>query len=722
MSQFDFPRISFHGKALLDTPTANNGYIPGVSIFNQNESEVFMPPRILFDPTACTPPAGATVYTDGNGNSYINPLGIDASNYQQWCTTPLGTFEADESYAPFYQCLQNYGMNPGYWNYYGDISMSLQSVVVTGITVLNDQNSPVTYTADNIEDCPPALAVLMGAELSFNNDYFSPGSRTSAYLCDTDSEGQLCTQIFYGQAGLYKVIEGENTTFFTGHPVKSTARFMNLFRVLNTSGIVPLGGSASFYTTVGYNNTSSTISQLFSSGTSDEPTGIFMKILMHEVHEIRNPDYNTMPVVDVATIKNGTVQVAKNPATVSITGSLTPAYANDMKTISVSRILKNAPAAAIAISTNGIAPAQPKGNNGPVKIPSQVNLAPIPFIVDPASNLISLDLSNMLHEYGVNAGALPPYAGNGDIPAFQQFISYNYGNFTLMFQPDSGGTPITIGNITYDVNYNMQQFVASAGMVDLPSVSGYDYSLGSFNLFMNGALVMAENSLYITTDQQGIYAEQSNTPTSLYMSDGLPRIPCALRVFQRGVPVNSSSPVTVPVQAVNFITSAITTASASIFDGMTYQFPVNSDGCTTYFFPANNNELFPSFTSPSFFPSFVYAAMNTSLIVCRVLSAEPQLEPYLSGQLPITWDVVFSNVLQLYKTIYPIMDVILPIEKATWSDPFIQGKILQLTNENNWNQPLFMPVTRDMPAPQRQLLQMWIQQSQSSQTPTDQYE
>jgi hypothetical protein len=115
-------------------------------------------------------------------------------------------------------------MNPGYWNYYGDISMSLQDVVITGITVPAGANKPVTYTAVNLSDCPADISVLMGAEFSFNADYFTPGSRTTAFLCDVDSEGQLCTQIFCSNAGLYKSFDGANLKFFSGKPVKSTAR------------------------------------------------------------------------------------------------------------------------------------------------------------------------------------------------------------------------------------------------------------------------------------------------------------------------------------------------------------------------------------------------------------------------------------------------------------------------------------------------------------------
>ena len=87
MSQFDFPRINFHGKAFLDTPTANNGYIPFITMFDQSESGVFVPPRIYFDDQH-QPPQGFPILKDNNNVPYV-PIPITLDDFQQWATTPL---------------------------------------------------------------------------------------------------------------------------------------------------------------------------------------------------------------------------------------------------------------------------------------------------------------------------------------------------------------------------------------------------------------------------------------------------------------------------------------------------------------------------------------------------------------------------------------------------------------------------------------------------------
>jgi hypothetical protein len=488
---------------------------------------------------------------------------------------------------------------------------------------------------------------------------------------------------------------------------------MNLSRTLNYAYHVPMGGSASFYSMVNLNSDDEIVS-LLKPYCSDAVNALFIKILIHEVYEVRNPDYNNMTQKNISSLTGDEIAIPKNPAYVSITGSITPWNITDMKTTSICRILKNPSASQLNLDISNINNPIQQGTNKALGVLSTVNLAPVPFWINQSAGLLSLDLSNMLNEYGDGTGNIPSFAGSGDIPPYQQFINYNYGIFTLMFQPDAGGSPTLIGSITYD-DYNMQQFISTAGMVDIAVIPGNSYSNGYFYLTLSENTCMTEDNLYITTDQQGIYAEQNQSPANLYMSDGLPRIPCTLRVFYRGVPVNFNNAVTVTMQAISVLTMTATSSQVSVFDGMGYAFPVNSDGCTTYAFLTNPDEAFPTNPAdPNFIWQFGYFAANNSLIVCRVLSADSDLDPYLKDGQPITWEVVYTKILQLYKTIYPVMDIILPINEQTWSDPFIQGKILQLTDEANWNKPFFMPLTRDMSQVQRQLLTMWINQSKQS--------
>ncbi len=704
MSHFDLPRINFHGTALLDTATANNGnYEPSLTMFDQDNSEAFLPPRCyLPENYTYQPPPGVQILKDKNGRPYVPLTPISTANYQSWATTPLGSFSDDVLYRTLYEYLQLTGKNPGYWNYYGDLSFSLINAGVTGIAVYQPGVGVVTNTNTPSYQpyCPPFLQEMFGAELSFNYKYFMQGSQTSAYLCDVDSIGQMCTQVFIGQAGLYKTGEGgTQITIFSGTPVKSTTRWMNLTKVLNYAdhSLLPMGGSASCYAKIALKDGDELLNML-EQLTGKKPSGLFLKFMIHEVHEVREPDYSNIPVQSVTELSGNQSGFPRNPATAGISGSITPYYEGDMRTASISRLLKNDPT--ISIDSSGIdKPVTKQGNT--LQIPGTVNLAPIQFIHNAQINILSLDIMNAINEYGYDGGTLPGYAGNGDIPAYQNFESYNFGSFSLLFQPDAGGAPVPINSFDFANNYNMQQLLNTGGMVDFNVNAGSDYSGGSFYLTLNGTTVFREDDYLITSDQMGNYAQQNQSGNN-YMSDGLPRIPCVLRVFYRGVAVQGSgTPVT--QQTIDMRTGKITnTPNVMVHDGMPLTFAVDTDGCLTYGFIDSQSQ-----TWEGQMPQLFKYVMNTSLIVVRTLSSEPQLARYLSGQDPLTWEVVFDNVFSLYKTLYPVMDKVVPFTQSNWSDPFLLDKMLVLIADENWNKPLYMPVTRDLSAPQQKLLQMW---------------
>jgi len=707
MSQFDFPRINFHGTAKLDTATANNGnYEPQLTLFDQDRSLPYLPPRCyLTQNPNVNPPPGVPVLTDHNGNQYVPVLPINADNFQAWATTPLGSFSADAGFLAFYTQLGINGVKPGYWNYYGDLSMELQDVLVTGITVPGNSGGTVTFTPQNNAGCPPDLLELLGAELSFNLNYGTPNSRTNAFLCDVDSVGQMCTQIFCGTAGLY---DSEGNAFFTGSSTKSTARWMNLSRVVNYANSIPMGGSASFYSRIEVES-GSKLGAAIKSLYGIEVPYLFMKLLIHEVYEVRNPNYSALPVKTTIDAQGNSINIPKNPAIVSLSGSLTPWNPGDLCTAPLSRILK--PVTSLSLDTTNMINPIPMGATQPLGIWSTVYPAPAHFIYNSAHNLISIDLINTINEYGTAQGEFPSFAGNGDIQPFTAFENYNYGDITFYFQPDNG-TAVSLGTITFAENYNMAQYLATGGVVDIP-VAAADYTAGYFFLTIDNQTVMQEDQVYMTSDQQGMYAEQNQLSAGLYLVDGLPRIPFTLRVLQRGVPVAESAPISVTLQCINMNNGATTQSQVTVYDGCNYTFPVDQDGCLTYVFADLTADLFPTIAKPTTIAAF---AMRAYLVVVRVLSANLALQSYTTNAIPLNWQIVFDNIFVLYKTLYPVMDLILPMTEQNWSDPTIQSMALNLTDEKNWALPMFMPVTRDMTTAQRALLQTWIQQNHQPKT------
>lgn len=712
MSQFNFPRINFHGSVLLDTPTANNGKFSPLVFYNQAEAQPYLPPRVYLTPTQISSVQSQWPWMNIVNNSYVEILPISNGDlFNQWAVMPLGTSPLDAAYCDLYQqipCTDGTpgflaGNIPGYWNYFGDLSVYTEDVRITGIQIPNPSGGVNTFTPQNQQGCPPILAQMLGASLSFHQDFFDPRSKTTAVFCDVDSEGQTCTQIFYGKAGVYTENQGAPQTFFTGKPCKSTANWMNLSKVINWSDrpLIPMGGSACFYSTIDLEHIDSQLQAVMNYYCGQEVNALFMKILIHEVHEVRNPNYPLMPTKPLG---SNQTKVPKNPARVSFSGSICPALPGDMRTNSICRILKNAPQVQIPIQsspTNNYSALTPKGSNTPLKLPAQIQLAPAFLQVNSALNLISLDLLNMLPEYGTSPGTLVNYAGDGDVPRYHVFETYDFGEIELYFVPDGNGVPLNIARLTHAQNYNMAQILASGGMVDVLSPPNISFEYGSFFLSFNGVPVMAEDNYYIVTDQQGSYAEQNQTSTN-YMVDGLPKIPITLRAFYRGIPIPASAPVAVTLQAFSIVTGAFQNSNFTLYDGVNFNYPTQNDGCLCFGFAAAGSTQLDNN-----FDNVFYYLTNGYFITTRVLSAESQLQPYLNGSLPITWDVVYKQIFANYHLVLPIMNEILPFTENNWSDPTTINLVLRLTDENSWAGPMYMPVTRELSAPQRQLLQLW---------------
>jgi len=539
--------------------------------------------------------------------------------------------------------------------------------------------------------------------LSFDQNFFYPDSPTTSRLCDVDSIGQTCTQMFFGKAGIYSKAGGVEKTFFTGKPCKSTFNWMSFNKVLNWSDpmLNPMGGSAYFYSTIKLDNCDPKLQQLFDAYAGEKVTSLFMKILVHEVYEVHNPDYTKMPYKPGSEIK-------KNPAQVSFSGSICPWVAGDMKTNTICRILKNPSTTPLAIDTRNIVAPTPMGADAPLSIPAKVNLPPAFVKCNLQNNLISLDVINTIPEYGVGFKEFPAWSGKTSVQPFNSFENYDLGTLSLYFTPDGSSVPTLIGSFDFQNDYNMDRFLATGGMVDFKVPSNINFDNGSFSLIQNNKPILMEDRYLFITDQQGTYAEENQDPSHLYMSDGLPRVPITIRVFDRGIPIAQSQNVKGFFQTIQVTSNSISQPQQiHIYDGMNFECPVSEAGCFAYAFSVNSSQQLQLKPTDE---ELFYFLTNGYFITNRVLANYPKLVPYLDGSEPITWQVIYDHVLCNYHTVLPIMNAILPFNEATWKSPTVREKLREFIKEENWGDPMYMPVTRELSTQQRQLLEMWTNQ------------
>lgn len=728
MSQFNFPRINFHGTVLFDVATANNGRFSPLMVYNQQKAAPYEPPRIYF-----TLQQKNNIENDhhgvfsfqeemdstGNLSYYLIIATVNTPEiFTEWAVSNIGTSPYDQPYWPVYSyvVLDSDGktplnanwIQPGYWNYFGDMSVSTEDVKITGVQLPNAGGGLSTWTPGNTSNCPQALANLLGGNLSFNQELLDPSSRSTAVFCDLDSVGQTCTQLFIGNAGVYN----DGRVLFSGKPCKSTFNWLGLSKILNWAdaslSLAPMSGSAVFYSTIELNDSDPGLQALFNQYAGQNITSLFMKLVVHEVYEVHNPDYSKMPTANVGSNRT---MVPKNPSRAFITGNISPWQEGNMRTNTICRIIKNSGFQPSKAQWSGMTFPTRKGDSQPL-----TNF-PAPFVLPPAFlnhdknyNLVTVDLTNTLPEYGIGFGPTPSYGGATSIPPFLNFETLDMGTLSLNFTPDGGNSEI-VASFTHKENYNMTNYLATGGMIDIPVAAGRDYSNGEFSIISaDGNVTMKEDPYLVLSDQQATYAEQGQSAEEGFMSDGLPKGQVMIRAFRRGQPILPQNSINCTLEYINFGAGSVIKQipDLTLCDNMPFKFyDTKNTGCFVYNFATNPNQQFSNANqiNPFFFQA------NGYFISTRVLSSYPELEPYLSGQQSITWDVVYKYVFSNYHLVLPIMNAIIPFREDAWTNSFVLRHVLEFTDESAWQQFQYMPVTRELAAQQRQLLVMWAKQN-----------
>ncbi len=720
MSQFDFPRINFHGTVLLDVPTGNNGKFGPLKIYDQDAALPYTPPRVYVIPSLVTTVQSKnfTVQTDPNSpysaySQYVEISSVTNDNYEKWAVCHLGESGIDDDYIPLYeiipldddssQTLATGMVQPSYWNYYGDLSVFAEDIRITGVQVPDGQGNVTTYTPENSDNCPAGLAQLLGQSFSFHQNFFSDNPRTTAMFCDVDSIGDTCTQMFYTQAGIYGTQNQQQKTFFTGAPCKSAFTWLSLCKTLNYNNplLMPMSGGTYFESTITLDSTNvdPALQQDWNQYAKFNVDKLSMKILLHRVYEVRNPDYSKMPTKPLG---NNKTDVPKNPARVVFSGSLCPFKDGvDMTTHNVGRILKNEVANNPSIDYSQMSIPQPLNYQVPLTFPQKVQLPPAFVNVNSGENVISLDIINTICEHGVGLGSYSDYGGVKSIPPFLSWENYDFGTLSLYWLPDDGGAGKFIGSIDHANDYNVNTFMARGGVMDFPLPNSVaDFSKGQFGIFnADNDELLKEDDYLILSDQQGSYAEQGQLPSEGYKFDGAGRGPIILRCFYRGEPLQGSKAGKIR----NANTNAL--SDFTFYDGVQFEYDTSEPGCVQYVLgitPEQYNAPTPA--------QGLYFAANAYSVITRVLAKKEDLEQYLNGTTPLTWDVLYDEILSNYHSVLPIMNAILPFNPNTWSEATTMKYMISMTDPAGWGNYLYMPVTRELSKNQQALLQLWAKQ------------
>lgn len=700
MSLFDFPRINFAGKSQLNVGTANNGFYIPLVIYEPDTSKALLPPRLYIDSKLLIDglsidefykllPAETLIFTDAKraNMSYIEINAINTEElFLAWAVTKLGEFPADFAYWKLYESVKasNTGQPlcgdyPAYWNYYGDMSVILKNVQVKGVTFCTDPSSSPITIDEQSANVPKEIASVLGASLTYNN-VLNDDSTSTALLVDTDPTTSLATQVFATKLTLHK----ENINIMGGgSPSKASSQNINPFKILfrdNVPGVT--NASANFFCVIptealegGEASPILDIFKLYGSRPADLLRGVCVRYTFMELWENQNPDYAQL----------GT---QTNPALNTYSGSITPYYEGDMKSVAAGRYLANL----------GQQPIFGEGS-------SAIAFNSLVCQVDDKRNIISYDLLNVIPE----------------IQNTQTNLFETYGLGTLLFEADylCNGQMLThtLGEINLtEATYSRSYVLKSGGMLDLPITFSPDFKetdLQNATLavsFLNSSgeklRILQEIATMVYSDQVNAYAEQGADPSKGYRVYSADLEPITLRIFQRGLPATTSAKLTgmcYKVQEGGLGYDSSVFVQDYFSDGDSIIFPIDeAQNAIYYFYPEGTYSTQP----------IVYNAFDlNSFFNVRILPKHDYgkyLDPY-HAEYPteVTFDVLYKEIFQTYSLIFPAMSLILPFTKENWDNPTMAAMLRQRIDLKYWATGNYMPRTRDMSADQIALVIKW---------------
>jgi hypothetical protein len=732
MALFDFPRIHFSGYIDVNVPTINNAFYFPLTIYDATRSESYLPPRLYFTTkdkiTSVSSPLNAEpIFDKINKFWYIEIQPINSIELlRTWCMTPIGSDNSapDAAYLPYYTAADNdlgemessviVGNCPGYWNMYGDMGVTMTDVNVSGVQTF-DGNLINTWTKESA-NIPDDVKPFLNA--SFNTNTSPASNITSAVMVETVSSQSVYANIFCSNVNLFNT-SNQDEVFLQGTPFRFQALIYGAWRVVNW--MPPMAGSGRFCSSIPLANIpesdQSLLIKFFTNNNSYDGRklmGVFVTFTIFEVFENR---YNQNIYTN-----NGT---KSNPAQATTVGSITPWYEGDMACHVPGRNLISLGQNAFYINTNSI-PNDPS-NPDPSKRFSKVPISFIPLTaslkkLNNGNAIFSVDMGNSWPEIMTPVySPIPPRV----LPALRGDAMFETAPIgTLVFKCTDADSTV-IASIAIDPAVNPRAKVFETGVVFDFVISDASIIQTIQNNFINGFIsdgttnkqVLAESLYMICTDTKGLYAEQGDLPSDGYSSFNNNRIPCILRIFQKGIPV--TTPVNIGV-AEYIVPEAANDPQAGP-DNVDWSQNIADNGVVNlsagnlelnnnavYYFVYQdqypNNQL-PLFANPN------YSIMDTgSFAVLRVHTKKDYsmyIDPSHPNYIPPTFNIIYKEVFQMYDVAYPAMALIHPFTAEQWENATMSGLTLQRCDPSMWDNILYMSRSREISTSQLGLLKAW---------------
>ncbi len=666
MGIFHYPRIHVFGTQLVNAGTANNDSIgPGTEISVTSDSQRVQP--VL---------GGRT-----------------PEQFRSWL---IGL---DQSDPPLLRCQ---------WNYYGDMSLRFLDVRVVSV-----QHEP-----DRIETDPDADA-LIGSHVHLDN----------AVVCDNDPEGFNTTQIFADsltiRSGPDRRAFGGTGIFVSRRPTRAVTRFLNWSRNVSFHGVLgantsggAAGASAGFQCSF----------EIARDDLVDRPDPAIDQFEHHFIATDESPTIQRL--VDMLRRQGGPRPMrgltfrynlhlaypshtdsdlarrfaagerTENPAVGVVSGTIAPWFVGEPESATAGRAMN---------------PTKPYPN--PYTRSRPYYLAPAVAHVDEARKVLSIDLSSTLPAdgkdgYPFDLGAITVGARRPTEPAADPNDNHHEIHVIGTIDPDRDRARAC--SYLYDLDYSHLSDKEQRRLEGDRRELVLDTALAGVLLFETEHQVLLDSECNYLEDLAPGQSWRSAIPPLRSPSTPTPmqgRSPIV--IHRRGRPV--TGPVRFTVEQWR------TTPSGDPANFGFYQYPikihsaaevvtVNEGWGTVDLIPATSG---PGLRLFRFVPSTFWPQDRSpdvfSWLICAEFYATTRVLPHDDYgailQRGPTFADVYEHVFMYYDLLMPAMNVRLPMDDpSVWETPTAARYLKRVIDPALWESTRYMPRTRDLSAPRRELL------------------
>jgi hypothetical protein len=497
--------------------------------------------------------------------------------------------------------------------------------------------------------------------------------------------------------------------------------------------------------------------------------GLMLRFSAYDTLYYQNGIFNDQPyqprTCDELTVLYQEGKVFLNPAYSSVTGVIGVWNEGELATAPGGHLLvPNAlvqPIAASAASAPGAAAraARPVRAAAPIAMAGHAHVGHLdvapgdPAVAAAASGGPALALGMIVAEVNAGAGIVSLDFENA-IPEWDLAgVRFNYGTIEVGVQ--NGGAFQTIGSFGYD-QYDHTAYEARGGIVDVPFGPGVTAAQVSewmaspealLALRIGGTVASLEAPLTVDTDERAVYVDQCRTEQ------------IQLQVRYRNAPPPAGTRVLLaqyypwplvlgsgqwqlfgappPATGGGVCTEAATTPYLT-FPGLPPVPVVAVDGAGNATVPiAAQDSGFPLLAYYPYLPgqsqpvpqsqvTFGFAGYSTYSVSTAYYSAIRVLpfDNALVGRFVdrwngtgsyagqpkydrlLTWQFIYGNILYVYDMLYPVMDAFMPLGNLVRVEGAIDQLMLMVA-ESMESSTLYMPVTRELSAGKRLILESW---------------